>query len=43
MWVEQSLPLEWQRRMKEQSGINLDPIWTRRTGRCLIKCMIVLN
>jgi hypothetical protein len=40
---EQSRHLESQRRWNEQSGSNFDPIWTRRTGRCLIRCMMVLK
>ena len=32
-----------ERKSSEQSGNNLDPIWTRRTERCLIKCMTMSN
>ena len=42
-WVEQFHPSEWQMKSNEQSGHNLDPIWTRRIERCLIKCMIMSN
>ena len=40
-WVEQYRLLESQQKSNDQNGTNLEPVWTRRKERLLIKCMIM--